>query len=58
MDSKKKRGKQEGSSDPQDNIMKKMKIDYEIAQFSAALERIDQESRFGLKSHDELAEST
>lgn len=55
MDGKKQRGKHEGSSDAKSNIMKKMKIDYEIAQFSAALERIDQESRFGLKSHDELA---
>jgi SAM-dependent methyltransferase len=58
MDGKKQRGKHEGSSNPQSNIMKKMKIDYEIAQFSAALERIDQESRFGLKSHDELADMT
>ncbi len=58
MDGKKHRGKHEGSSVPQSNIMKKLKIDYEIAQFSAALERIDQESRFGLKSHDELAGMT
>jgi len=56
MDGKRQRGKHEGSSVPQSSIMKKMKIDYEIAQFSAALERIDQESRFGLKSHDELAD--
>jgi len=58
MDGKKHRGKHEGSSDPQSSLMKKMKIDYEIAQFSAALEKIDQESRFGLKSHDELAAIT
>ena len=58
MDGKKQRGKHEGSSSPQSSLMKKMKIDYEIAQFSAALERIDQESRFGLKSHKELAEMT
>jgi SAM-dependent methyltransferase len=58
MDGKKQRGKHEGPSSPQSNLMKKMKIDYEIAQFSAALERIDQESRFGLKSHKELADMT
>jgi extracellular factor (EF) 3-hydroxypalmitic acid methyl ester biosynthesis protein len=58
MDGKKQRGKLEGSTVPQSNIMKKMKIDYEIAQYSAALEKIDQESRFGLKSHDDLAAMT